>query len=229
MSQKRSNLRSLYRSPIGKKIVTGITGLGLVIFALEHMLGNLEFLISDAGYNEYSHFLISLGPILWVIELGLLAFFVFHISLGINIWLGKRRARPDGYAVTTTAGPPSRQSASSRSMIVTGIIMAVFLVLHLLSFKYGAYYETTVNGVVMRDLAKLMREKFSEPLYAFGYPVVVLLLATHLRHGVWSAFQSLGASKPSVAPVLYTVGGILGLLIGIGFLVVPLAIYFGLV
>jgi succinate dehydrogenase cytochrome b subunit len=229
MSQSESKLRNLYRSPIGKKIVTGITGLGLAIFALEHMLGNLEFLLSDAGYNTYSHFLISLGPILWIIEIGLLAFFVFHITMGINIWLGKRRARPDAYTMTRSAGPPSRQSVSSKSMILTGIILGVFLVIHLISFKYGTYYETVVNGVPMRDLARLMREKFSEPAYAFAYPVVVLLLAVHLRHGIWSAFQSLGASKPSIAPLIYTVGGIIGLLIGVGFLVVPLAIYFGLV
>jgi succinate dehydrogenase / fumarate reductase cytochrome b subunit len=222
-------LKKLYQSPVGKKVVTGATGLALTAFVLMHMVGNLQYLVDTDAYNEYSHFLISLGPVLWAVEIALVAFFVFHITLGINIWLGKRRARPDGYATKGSAGSPSRKSASSQSMILTGIILGVFLVIHILSFKYGTYYETTVNGVVMRDLARLMHEKFQSPLYAFGYPAVVLLLSVHLRHGIWSAFQSLGATRPSMTPVIYSIGGLLGLAIGIGFLIVPIAIYFGLI
>lgn len=222
-------LKKLYQSPVGKKVVTGATGLALTAFVLMHMIGNLQYLVDTDAYNEYSHFLISLGPVLWAVEIALVAFFVFHITLGINIWLGKRRARPDGYATKGSAGSPSRKSASSQSMILTGVILGVFLVIHILSFKYGTYYETTVNGVVMRDLARLMHEKFQSPLYAFGYPAVVLLLSVHLRHGIWSAFQSLGATKPSMTPVIYSIGGLLGLAIGIGFLIVPIAIYFGLI
>jgi len=222
-------LKKLFQSPVGKKVATGVTGLALTGFVLTHMLGNLQYLTSTDAYNEYSHFLISLGPILWAVEIALVTFFVFHIALGINIALGKRRARPEAYEVKGSAGSPSRKSLSSQSMIATGIVLAVFLVVHILSFKYGTYYETTVNGVVMRDLARLMHEKFQNPFYAFGYPAVVLLLSLHLRHGIWSAFQSLGATRPSLTPIIYTIGGLLGLAIGVGFLIVPLAIYFGIV
>jgi succinate dehydrogenase / fumarate reductase cytochrome b subunit len=228
--------QSFIKSPVGKKILTGITGLGLVIFVIEHMSGNLILMLegSDA-YNAYAHFLESLGPILYLLELGLLAFFVFHIVLGINIWLGKRRARTQRYVKYRSAGKPSLQSPSSRSMIITGGILLVFLVVHLISFKFGPggplhadpAYVTTVKGEVMRDLSKLVFEKFHHPAYAFGYPIVMLLLAVHLRHGIWSAFQSLGATNPRLTPVLYAVGGLLGLLIALGFLVLPLWIYFG--
>ena len=221
--------KKLYQSPVGKKIATGITGLGLSGFVLMHMAGNLQYLVGPDKYNEYSHFLISLGPILWLVELGLLVFVIFHMTLGINIWLGKRKARRVHYAVTASAGSPSKKTVSSRSMIYTGIIIGVFLVILLLFFKYGTYYETMVNGVVMRDLARLMHEKFQNPMYAFGYPAVVLLLALHLRHGIWSAFQSLGATRPSISPFIYVIGGLTGLGIAIGFLIVPLAIYFGIV
>jgi succinate dehydrogenase / fumarate reductase cytochrome b subunit len=114
-------------------------------------------------------------------------------------------------------------------MVLTGAIIGIFLVIHLLSFKYGSYYEITVDGVIMRDLAHLMREKFAHPGYAFGYPALVVLLAVHLRHGIWSAFQSLGAMRPTLTPLIYTIGGLFGLGIALGFLVVPLAIYFGMV
>ena len=111
-------------------------------------------------------------------------------------------------------------------MIITGLILMVFLVVHLNSFKYGTEYMTTVDGVEMRDLARLMTEKFQDPLYAFGYPAIMLLLAFHLRHGVWSALQSLGAVSPRTTPVVYAIGGLLALLIAFGFLVLPLWIFF---
>lgn len=227
--------QNFFRSPIGKKLITGITGLGLVLFVLVHMTGNLTLLTgNDEAYNEYAHFLMSLGPLLYVIEAGLVAFFVFHIVSGISIWLGKRKARPSRYSVYQSAGSPSRQSLSSRSMIVTGIILMVFLVIHIATFKFGpggpgnpdpAYLAD--SGI--RDLAKLVREKFANPLYAFGYTAVMLLLILHLRHGVWSALQSLGAMKPRFSSAVYLIGGLLGAGIGLGFLAVPLALYFNLI
>ena len=120
-------------------------------------------------------------------------------------------------------------------MIITGIILLVFTVFHLISFKFGpggpgngdAAYLTTIDGVEMRDLAKLVREKFALPWYTFGYTAIMLLLVTHLRHGVWSALQSLGAMRPSLSPAVYTIGGLLGLGIGVGFIIMPLALFFG--
>lgn len=229
MTRSRSKLRSLLGSSVGKKILTGITGLAMAVFVLEHMLGNLQFLVNDHAYNAYAHFLINLGPALWVVEIIFLLFLVIHMVLGVTIWLEKRRARGTGYLKFESAGEPSRQTISSRSMILTGAILGIFLVIHLTSFKYGSYYEVTVDGVVMRDLARLMREKFSHPGYAFGYPALVVLLAVHLRHGIWSAFQSLGAMRPTLTPLVYAIGGLFGLGIALGFLIVPLAIYFGMV
>ncbi|GMQ80745.1 MAG: hypothetical protein BMS9Abin05_0173 [Rhodothermia bacterium] len=226
MTQTRSKLRSLITSQVGKKLLTGITGLALVVFVLEHMLGNLQFFAGDDAYNAYAHFLISLGPVLWVVEITLLVFLLTHMGLGINIWISSRRARSSKYLKSQSVGEPSHQTMSSRSMLVTGLIIGIFLVIHLASFKYGAYYETTVNGTVMRDLARLMRLKFHNPAYAFGYPAVVLILALHLRHGIWSAFQSIGAMRPSISVPAYALSGIFGVGIGVGFLIVPIAIYF---
>jgi succinate dehydrogenase cytochrome b subunit len=231
-------LKNLTRSPIWKKVTTGITGLGLVGFVLMHMTGNLALLTSDQAYNEYSHFLTGLGPLFYAVEVGLLAFFVLHIGLGINIWLGKRRARPTGYDTYRSAGSPSRQSISSRSMILTGIVLLFFLVFHLIAFKYGpggpgnadaAFLVSYDGGGAIRDMAKLVRLKFASPFYAFGYTAVMLLLVVHLRHGVWSALQSLGAMKPRFSPVVYAIGGLIGLGIGLGFIVLPVALYFNLI
>lgn len=237
MAEQSKSRPGLFKSPVGKKIINAVTGLGLVVFVIMHVSGNLSLFSGSDAYNEYAHFLMSLGPLLYILEAGLVAFFVFHIVSGINVWRSKRKARSVGYDRYESAGRPSMQSSSSRSMIITGIILLVFLVVHLISFKFGPggpgnadpAYVTTVDGVEMRDLSKLVYEKFSHATYAFGYTIVMLLLALHLRHGVWSAFQSLGAMRPGIQYTVYVVGVILGLGIALGFIAVPLAIYFGLI
>ena len=225
-SNKGASLQAIMMSPVGKKILTGITGLGLTVFVFTHMLGNLSYFQGSEAYNAYTEFLASLGGLLYLLEAGLLFFILLHIVLGINIFLSKRKARKEGYKQFKTVGGASKQSMSSRSMIITGIILMVFLVIHLWSFKFGTYYETTLDGKPVRDLARLVTEKFQSPFYTFGYVAIVLLLALHLRHGVWSALQSLGATNPRLTPLIYSIGAIIGLLIAIGFFVLPLWIFF---
>jgi succinate dehydrogenase / fumarate reductase cytochrome b subunit len=262
-----SKLKAFFFSPVGQKLWTAITGLSLVLFVLVHMIGNLGYFGSEGAYNKYADFLINgTGPLIYVIEAGLLAFFLFHVVLGVAIWIGKKKARPQGYRKYQSRGGSSRQSLSSRSMIATGIILLVFTVIHLFTFKFGpsiedgyiADPETGVTlsvtdipddlvtdvgiaggeigpdeyailggeRVVIRDLRRLVTETFQSPLYAFGYAFVMLLLAFHLRHGIWSAFQSLGAINPKISPIIYAVGGFVGALIAIGFVVLPLYIFF---
>ena len=223
---KQSSWRQFLFSQVGRKVLTGLTGLGLTFFVLVHMVGNLAYFTGDDAYNSYSHFLLSLGPLLYVIEAGLALFFLIHAYVGISIYLEKRKARPQGYKRYKSAQGPSKQSVSSRSMIVTGLILLVFIVVHLKAFKFGTYYDTAVDGTQMRDLARLVTEKFQSPWYTFGYFGVMLLLGIHLRHGVWSALQSLGASQPRLSPLIYTIGFILAIMIAVGFLTLPLWIFF---
>jgi succinate dehydrogenase / fumarate reductase cytochrome b subunit len=228
----KSPLREAAASSVGRKILTGVTGLGLTLFVLIHMLGNLlAFSPDETAYNAYSHKIISLGLIFYAIEIGLLAFVLVHIVLGVSIYLRKKIARPVDYSSYKSAGGASRQTISSRSMIVTGVVLGGFLVIHLLSFKYGPGisegYVTTVQGEEIRDLRRLLFEKFQHPEYALGYPAVMILLGVHLRHGIWSALQSLGAMKPGWSPFIYTAGALIGALIALGFLILPLWIYFG--
>ena len=226
-----SKIKRFATSPVGRKVLTGITGLGLTVFVIGHMIGNLQYFSSNENaYNEYGHKLMELGPILYMVEIGLVAFFAYHVFLGINIYLRKRKARPEEYEVYASAGQPSRQSLASRSMIITGIVLLAFTVLHVLTFKYGPGiqegYVVNVDGENIRDLQRLLEEKFQNPLYAFGYPAVMILLGFHLRHGIWSAFQSLGANNPRLSPIIYATGGIFAILLALGFLVLPLVIFF---
>ena len=222
-------LLKFYNSSIGKKIITGVTGLGLSLFVLFHMTGNLVLFTSAVAYNQLAHFLNSLGILLYLIEFILLGLVIFHVAVAISIQINKHQARPINYDQIKSVGNPSKQSISSRTMILTGLILLVFLVFHLLTFKFGAYYSTVINGVEMRDLARLVIEKFQSPVYTFSYVGVMTFLGLHLRHGVWSACQSLGAINASFSPLIYTVAFILAVLISGGFLVLPLAIYGGII
>ena len=223
-SARGHRLLALHQSPMGRKLITGVTGLALATFVLIHMVGNLLFLVSAEGYNQYGYYLERLGLLLWLIEAILLGVVLIHIALGVQIFLGRLRARPQGYSAYASAGKPSYQTLSSRTMIVTGALVGGFLVWHLLTFKFGVRY--TVPGSEMRDLSRLVIEKFQQPFYTCSYIAVMAMLASHLRHGIWSAFQSLGALNAAVRPIAYGVSLFLAVGIGVGFVVLPLSIFF---
>lgn len=221
---------SAVTSPVGRKVLTGITGLVWTFFVILHMVGNLGYFASTEAYNLYSDFLIGTGPLLYLVEFLLVVTLLIHIALGISIYLRKRQARDHGYAQYKTAGRPSRQTPSSRTMIFTGLVLLVFLVIHLDTFKFGpgieAGYIATVGGEQIRDLSRLVTEKFQNPVYAFGYPAVMILLGFHLRHGIWSSLQSLGTMNSKLTPMIYGLGTLLAIGIAVGFLVLPLYIFF---
>ncbi len=222
-----SHFARIVNSSVGKKFLMGATGLALFGFLIEHLTGNmLLFSKNPEPFNEYGHFIISFGDILIVAELILLAFFLFHAYAGITVAIGKRRARPVQYEKAGNAGGPSKKSFASRTMILTGVLTFVFVAIHLKTFKYGPVYTTVVDGVEMRDLHRLVYETFSSPLYVIWYVGALLFLGFHLRHGFWSAFQSLGMNHPRYTPIIYTIGIFLSLVIAAGFIGIPLWIFF---
>jgi succinate dehydrogenase / fumarate reductase, cytochrome b subunit len=218
---------AFYYSPIGKKLITGVTGLGLALFVLIHMFGNLLLFVSADAYNQFGHFIESLGPLTGFIELGLLVLVLFHAAVGVQIFLKRQAARPIAYAQYRSAGSPSYQSISSRTMIFTGSTLACFIGWHLFTFKYGPYYLTADPGdpTAIRDLASLVFEVFQDPWYSAFYFAVMLLLGLHLRHGLWSALQSLGALNQTLRPLAYTLSLLIAFALALGFLILPVAIY----
>lgn len=200
---------------------------------LIHMAGNLILFTGSDAYNQYAKHIEDWGLLLYAAEAVLLGAVLLHAVLGITIAVHRFRARPIKYEQYASAGSPSLQSLSSRTMIITGSVLAAFLVWHLATFKFGAYYAIESgagdpSSIPGRDIARLVFEKFHEPLYAFGYPAIMLLLGFHLRHGLWSAFQSLGAMSKAVRPAAYLLSTVLAALIAAGFIALPLAIYFNL-
>jgi succinate dehydrogenase / fumarate reductase, cytochrome b subunit len=232
------SLSSAAWTSVGKKVLTGLTGLFLSLFVLLHLAGNLAYFNSDPNaINHYAHLLHSLGALFYIAEIGLLVSIVLHIVLGIVIYIRRKRLRPVDYAVSATKGGPSKKTFSSKTMIWTGIVIGIFIVIHLQTFKWGpgvdegyvateAGREVMVDGQPLKDVHGRITDVFKNEAYVIGYIAVMILLGFHLRHGVWSAFQSLGANNPKLSPVLYTIGGIFAVLIALGFILLPVYVYF---
>jgi succinate dehydrogenase / fumarate reductase cytochrome b subunit len=211
----------VFSSSIGSKLLIALTGLGLFIFLIAHLSGNLLFLIGPDAFNQYSHKLVS-NPLVYAAEAGLLAIFLLHIFKTVRLYAGAKTARPVAYERKQWAGGPSRKSWSSTSMIFTGIVVLGFVILHLRKFKFGTWYETP-EGI--RDLYRLQVEIFSDPFYVAFYMAAMVVIAFHLWHGIASAAQSLGVDHPRYTPRILWIGRALAVLIAGGFFILPLYTY----
>lgn len=208
-------------STIGSKILIALTGLGLAVFLVGHLAGNLLFLAGPDAFNNYSHALIS-NPLIYLVEIGLLGVFFVHVAKTIAIVLANRAARPTPYAVRRWAkskSPRSRKSLASSTMIVTGAITALFVVTHLATFKFGRYYESP-EGI--RDIYRLQLEIFSSPVYVGFYLLAMGVIFFHLWHGLSSAAQSLGVEHPTWTPRVLVAGKVLAAVLAGGFFIIPI-------
>lgn len=209
----------------------GLSGLSLVIFAVMHLIGNLLLLNSDPlPFNTYAFKLEQLGDLLKVLELGLLVFFVMHVVTAISVSRANRRARSVSYTKVGNAGGSSRKTLAALNMYGTGLLLLAFIIWHLLTFKWGPGaaqgYITSVQGQPARDLYRLVSEIFAQPAYMLTYVAIMGFFGLHLRHGFWSAFQSLGVNHPRFSPIIYTAALGIAALLGIGFMLIPIWVYF---
>ncbi|QDK43681.1 cytochrome B subunit [Bdellovibrio sp. ZAP7] len=207
---------------VGKKYLMGITGLIWAGFVLAHMAGNMLIFVSHDAYNAYGHALTS-GKIIYVAELVLVLALITHVFMAISLTKNNREAKGQKYAVAAKGA--KRVSLASRTMAIQGSLILVFVILHLITFKYGQHYETNVNGVPMRDLAKLMEEVFQQPGYVVWYVVALILLGFHLKHGVGSTFQSLGLMEGTYRNVWAKLSIGYGIIVALGFISQPLYLF----
>lgn len=209
-------------SSVGTKILIGATGLLLFAYLVLHLVGNLLVFAGQSTFNQYAHTLVS-NPLVVPAEIALLIFFVVHIYKAVTMWTANQRARPVAYQKKTWAGHTSRKSVASTTMIWTGVVILVFVVVHLAQMKFGAWYE--IGDPPVRDLYRTEAEIFSSPMWVGIYVVCMALVGLHLRHGIASAFQSLGADHPVLTKRLLVFGTLLAILIGGGFALIPIWVY----
>jgi succinate dehydrogenase / fumarate reductase cytochrome b subunit len=219
-----STFRRAFSSSVGTKLLIGLTGLALFVYLVLHLVGNALVFAGADIFNEYSHALIS-NPLIIPIEIGLLLIFILHIYKAIRMWLVNQAARPIAYSRKERAGHTSRKSLASSTMIVSGLVTLLFVLIHVKQFKYGTWYLTDGDQPV-RDLFRLEAEVFQSPFWVAFYVICTLVVALHLRHGISSAFQSLGFDHPIYTRRLTTWGIVGAVVIGVGLAFIPIWIHF---
>ncbi|MBS1959148.1 MAG: succinate dehydrogenase cytochrome b subunit [Bdellovibrionales bacterium] len=224
------SLKQLFSSSLGRKYLMGASGLALVIFIILHLLGNLTLYAGHGEpMNTYSARLHSLGMGLIIAEVGLLLTFVIHIIAAIQVTMTSKNARPIGYASTETKGGPTKNTMTSRNMIVTGLVLLLFLIVHLKQMRFGPNvadgYTASLEGVMVHDIYRVVVETFQDIKWVIFYSASMFFLGFHFRHGFWSAFQSLGAINPRWSKPIYAMGLIIALLLTAGFFFMPIYIY----
>ena len=214
---------------IGKKQVVAITGILLIGFLIVHLAGNLLIFAGPAAFNEYSHKLIT-NPLIIPAEVVLALLFVTHIVMAVRVSAENRSARgPVPYFMIQSRRGPSRRTFASQTMIYTGVWTLVFLVLHLITFKFGAHYQVkgeAAAAVPMRDLYRLVIEVFSRPGYVAWYVASMIALGLHLQHGSSSLFQTFGIDHPKWTPAILVAGRIFAWGIALGYVSIPVWVYF---
>ena len=198
---------------VGKKLMMAITGLGFCVFLIAHLAGNLTLYAGKDAFNSYAEHLHSLGPLLNVAELGLLFFAVIHVLTGAILFYQNFKARPVRYSVNKNAGG---RTIGSRTMPYTGFFLLLFIIFHLLNFHFVDKTNTTIFQIVSSSFAK--------PGYVFFYTVAMIVAAIHVSHGLWSAFQTIGANHPKYMPFIKGASFVISLIVGIGFGFIPLYI-----
>jgi len=203
-------LTSTLGSSIGKKLMMAITGLGFMGFLMVHLFGNLTIYGGGDAFNAYAQSLHSLGMLITVFNLGLIAFALIHISTGLILFIQNFKARPVRYKMDKSAGG---RTWSSKTMPYTGLIILAFIILHLINFTFIDKSNTTIFEIVSSS--------FANPLYVVIYILAVIVVALHVRHGFWSAFQTIGANHPRYMPAITTLSILFALLVGFGFGLLP--------
>jgi succinate dehydrogenase / fumarate reductase, cytochrome b subunit len=216
-------------SSIGRKIQMALTGLFLILFLVVHLVGNLQLLANDGGeaFNTYSYFMTH-NPLIKTVSYLLYLSILWHAVQGIRLWLGNKAARSTRYAVQHARS----SETTSRNMAWFGIIIFIFLILHMWQFwfqmKFGSLAEKTYDGFdhPVKDLYTIVAEAYSNIYYVAFYVISMIVVGLHLWHGFWSAFQTFGLAHKKYTPLIKFVGKAYSIAVSLGFAIIPLWFYF---
>jgi succinate dehydrogenase cytochrome b subunit len=218
-----NRLRRFYGAAIGKKIVMGVTGLIGIGFVLLHMAGNLLAFRGSEALNAYAHFLASTGELLWLLRLVLIVAVILHVIAAYQLTVQNRAARPVGYFNRE----PQVSTWAARTMRWGGVLLLVFIVLHIMHFTNPGWRP---DGVFAKsDVYANVVISFQIWWVTLFYVLAMMSLGLHLYHGVWSSVRSIGAAQPSPRPLHRRVALALAVILWLGFTAVPVAVFAGLI
>jgi succinate dehydrogenase / fumarate reductase cytochrome b subunit len=207
---------SFWSTSNGKKAVMAVTGVGLAGFTLAHLAGNLQIFLGPDKFNSYALTLRELPALTWTVRAVLIVAVILHVWSSLKLAVLRAEARPRDYARIRSAG----STYSARTMYMSGPIIGAFVIYHLMQFTFGVggtpYEELDAYGNVIAG--------FRVPAVSAFYILAMLLLCMHLRHGLWSIFQTLGVQNPRHTPRLKRLATIAALFIFFGFISIPIAV-----
>jgi succinate dehydrogenase / fumarate reductase cytochrome b subunit len=221
-----NRLIRLFSTSIGRKLIMAVTGLILLLWLLGHMLGNMALFQGSDEINSYAAWLQG-HPSLWVMRLSMLMVLGIHIYVAIVLALENRSARSTGYATRNF-----QTSGASRYMVVTGLLVVVFLVYHILHLTVGVVAPEFYGGVDSaghHDVYSMVVRSFQNPVIAGSYIVAMMLVATHLIHGSRSLFQTIGVNHESYNGSIRLVSHILVVLFVLGNCSMPILVLTGVI
>jgi succinate dehydrogenase / fumarate reductase, cytochrome b subunit len=220
---------ALWSTMVGKKVVMAVTGVVLVGFVIAHMAGNLKIFLGEEAIDSYALFLRTMGEplvpyetLLWIARVVLFTSVVVHIVAAVQLTLMNQAARPRGYETKRSIAT----SYAALTMRSSGVIVALFVVYHLLhltagvvGFKADEFEHLKVFNNVIAG--------FSVWYVSVFYIVAMAALCLHLDHGIWSMFQTLGLNNAGMSPALRVLSRVVALVVFAGFISVPVAVLAG--
>ncbi len=229
-------INQLWGSSLGKKYLMALTGIALWVFVVGHLVGNLQVFAGPQKLNAYAAFLKSQPGLLWGARLGLLAMVGIHVASAVSLSAQNRAARPIPYG---GGGVPLEASYASRTMLMSGLIIAAFIIYHLLHYTllvpgvnltgvdFQTLHEPLKDGTERHDVYRMLILGFQKPLVSGFYLVAMGLLCLHLSHGLSAMFQSLGITRFSPCCRAAFARGVAGLIF-LGYASIPVAVLLGL-
>jgi succinate dehydrogenase / fumarate reductase cytochrome b subunit len=224
-------LTHIFNSSLGRKYIMAVTGFAMFLFVIGHLAGNLQIFGGPEMINRYGHFLQSNLELVWPVRIILLVFLALHIWSASKLSIENKAARPVGYTVYQPIG----SSYASRTMLMSGSIVFVFIIYHLLHYTVqveyinltGKNFVTFVDSEKRHDIYKMMVVGFNNGWVSAFYILGIGLLCLHLSHGASSMFQSMGWKNEAYRRVLDKLAVIAAVLIFLGYVSIPIAILCG--
>jgi succinate dehydrogenase cytochrome b subunit len=218
------------RSTIALKLLMAASGVVFIVFVLVHMYGNLKAFSGHDAYNEYAEHLRTIGEpmlprggLLWIIRAVLIVSLLAHVYSAVTLWRRARKARTHKYVMKKN----KHSTYASHLMRWGGLTLLLFIIWHLLNFTIG---KVNVSGGPTDDPYDLLVDTFQVWWLTVIYLVAMAALGMHLRHGVWSAAQTLGLTNNARARRNANVLGVLfAVVIAGGFSLVPIFTLFGVI
>ena len=223
---KKNPLYLLWASSIGKKLIVAVTGAALVLFLAGHLTGNMLMYMSQEDFDHYAHFLHNMlhGAGIWVARIGLLGCIVLHVLATIALVIQNKKAKIISYEKDTYV----QANSGSRWMIWSGLTILFFIVFHILHFTVRVDSELAI--IAKESPYQMVINGFKgHPLVSLFYILAMTCLCSHLSHGVSSIFQTLGLRTRKNAKLISIGSWAYTIIIYVGFISVPISIYFGLI